>query len=111
MGRDPKSEVLDILKDLQKRMGYLEKKIDILSEGSAQRSAKPRSYAASRSSVASQGARSPGGFSRYKDKHESAFGAKTEGVAKWYDKKRGADQRGAAKGKKKVSKPATKKRA
>jgi len=118
MENDAQSEVINLLKDLHKKVGYLEKKIDLLSEGSTQRFSKSRSYGqgsrgqdGTRSRVDKRGGRSQGGFSRYKDKHESAFGAKSEGTAKWYDKKKGSGEKSVGpRGKRKAYKPADKKR-
>jgi len=91
---DFQKEVIQLLKDLQKQVGYLEKKIDALSGGgSSERSSKRRHDSASRTS-------SPhittGG--RYKSKYESVFGAGASKGGKWYEKKRGD---GSSKSKKK----------
>ena len=113
MEHDAQSEVINLLKDLHKKVGYLEKKIDLLSEGSTQRFSKSRSYGqgargqgGTRSSVDTRGGRSQGGFSRYNDKYKSTFGAKSEGIAKWYDKKKGSGEKSVGpRGKKKAHKP------
>ncbi len=116
MEQDAQSEVINLLKDLHKKVDYLEKKIDLLSAGSGQRSSKPRSYGqgsrgqdGARSNLGSRRWSSQGG-SRYKDKHESAFGARSEGKAKWYDKKKGSDEKSFSRAKKKFNRPAAKKR-
>ena len=116
MEQDGQSEVIHLLKDLHKKVEYLEKKIDLLSAGSGQRSSKPRSHGqgargqdGARSNVDSRRWNLQGG-SRYKNKHESAFGAKSEGTAKWYDKKKGSDEKSVPRAKKRVYKPAAKKR-
>ena len=116
MEHDAQAEVLNLLKDLHKKVGNLEKKIDLLSAGSGQRFSKPRSYGqgsrgqdGARSNVDSRRWSSQGG-SRYKNKHESAFGAKSEGIAKWYDKKKGSDEKSAPRAKKRAYKSAAKKR-
>ena len=117
MGQDGQSEVIKLLKDLHKKVEYLEKKIDLLSSGSGQRSSKPRSYGqgargqdGARPNADSRRWSSQGGGSRYKSKHESAYGAKSEGTAKWYDKKKGSDVKSVSRAKKKGNKPAAKKR-
>ena len=115
MEQDGQSEVINLLKDLQRKVGYLEKKIDLLSAGSGQRFSKPRSYG--QGSRGQDGARSNDdsrrwnqqGGSRYKNKHESAYGAKSEGTAKWYDKKKRSNVKSVSRANKKVIKPAAKK--
>ena len=117
MEQNGQSEVINLLKDLREKVRYLEGKIDLLLAGSGQRSSKPRSYG--QGSRGQDGARSDvdsrrwnlQGGSRYKNKHESAYGAKSEGTAKWYDKKKGSDVKGVSRAKKKVNKPVAKKRA
>jgi len=92
MGRDPQEEVITILKELQKQISYLEKKIDLLSKGPSDRKlSKSRNYSSSSSSRSSAGARPSLGGSRYKNKHESRYRDKESSVSKWYEKKRGDD--------------------
>ena len=101
MGRDHQEEVITLLKDIQKRVTYLEKKVDALSAGSSDRkSSKPRNHSSFFSSRSSAGARPSPEGSRYKSKHESAYGDKESSSSRWYDKKRGAGLSASAKKKK-----------
>ena len=91
MGHDHEEEVITLLKDIQRRLTYLEKKVDALSAGSLDRkSSRDRNYSSSSPSRFSAGTRPSPGGSRYKSKHESAYGEKESSPSKWYDKKRGA---------------------
>jgi len=91
MGRDHQEEVITLLKDIQRRVTYLEKKVDALSAGSSDRkSSRPRNYSSSSPSRFSAGTRPSPDGSRYKSKHESAYGDKESSSSRWYDKKRGA---------------------
>ena len=91
MGHDHEEEVITLLKDIQKRVTYLEKKVDALSAGSSdKKSSRPRNHSSSFSSRFSAGTRPSPEGSRYKSKHESAYGDKESSPSKWYDKKRGA---------------------
>jgi len=90
MERDHQEEVITLLKDIQKRVIYLEKKVDALSAGSSDRkSSRPRNHSSSFSSRFSAGTRPSPEGSRYKSKHESAYGDKESSPSRWYDKKRG----------------------
>ena len=101
MTQNSDSEVISLLKDLQKRMTYLEKKIDLLSGTSAGRTSKSQNHSSSYQT---------GGSRRYKSKHETSFGSKSAGPSKWYDKKRGGENQGAPRNKKKTYEPSGKKR-
>ena len=92
MGLDHQTEVITLLKDLQKKVGYLEKKIDLLSGVSSDRKfSKPRNYPLSSSSRTMVGTRPSSGGSRYKSKYESSYSDKKSSPSKWYEKKRGDD--------------------
>ena len=90
MGHDHQEEVITLLKDIQKRVTYLEKKVDALSAGSSnKKSSRPRNHSSSFSSRFSAGTRPSPEGSRYKSKYESAYGDKESSPSRWYDKKRG----------------------
>jgi len=91
MGHDHQEEVITLLKDIQRRVIYLEKKVDALSASSSDRkSSRDRNYSSSSPSQFSAGTRPSPGGSRYKSKHESVYGDKESSPSRWYDKKRGA---------------------
>jgi hypothetical protein len=101
MGRDHQEEVITLLKDIQRRVTYLEKKVDAFSAGSSDRkSSKSRNHSSSSSSRSSAGTRPSPEGSRYKSKHESAYGDKESSSSRWYDKKGGAGLSASAKNKK-----------
>ena len=98
MGRDHQEEVITLLKDIQKKVTYLEKKVDALSAGSSDRkSSRPRNHSSSFSSRFLAGTRPSPEGSRYKSKHESAYGDKESSPSRWYDKKRGVGLSAGAK--------------
>lgn len=98
MGLDHQEEVITLLKDIQKRVTYLEKKVDVLSAGlSDRKSSRPRNHFSSPSSRFSAGTRPSPEGSRYKSKHESVYGDKESSSSRWYDKKRGAGLSAGAK--------------
>ena len=108
MGQDPQAEIISILKDLQKQIGYLEKKIDLLSSGSSdRRSFKPRNHFSPSSSRYPAGTRPSSEGSRYKNKFESSYGDKKSSTSKWYKKKQG-DGSSAGEKRKRAYKPANK---
>jgi len=86
MAQEDESQVISLLKDLQKRMTYLEKKIDMLVGQSKEKSSSKRSY--------SQAPRTYGRSQRYKDKYESCFGARTAQSERPFEKKQSAEDRG-----------------
>jgi hypothetical protein len=101
MERDHQEEVITLLKDIQKRVTYLEKKVNAFSAGSSDRkSFKPRNHSSPSSLRSSVGTRPSPEGSRYKSKHESAYGDKESSSSRWYDKKRGAGLSASAKKKK-----------
>lgn len=101
MGLDHQEEVITLLKDIQRRVTYLEKKVDVLSAGlSDRKSSRPRNHFSSSSSQFSAGTRPSPEGSRYKSKYESAYGDKESSPSRWYDKKRGAGLSAAGKKKK-----------
>ena len=92
MDEDPQAEIITLLKNLQKQITYLGRKIDQLSSASSGRTSKSQHYSSSYQT---------GGSRRYKSKYETSFRAKSEGPSKRYDKKRGLEYRGAPRNKKK----------
>ncbi len=101
MEEHSESEVISLLKDLQKQITYLGRKIDQLSSASSGRTSKSQHYSSSYQTAGSR---------RYKSKHETSFGSKSEGPSKWYDKKRGVEDRGAPGNKRKTYNPSGKRR-
>jgi len=101
MDSEIESEIITLIKDLQTRIMYLEKKINILISQSSDRSSSPKSY--------SPGSHSYGKPQRYSDNRENRFGAKGVRSGRPYDKKRSEEGRGYPK-KRKPYTPAIKKR-
>ncbi|MBZ0165696.1 MAG: hypothetical protein K8I00_02740, partial [Candidatus Omnitrophica bacterium] len=80
MSPESEAEILTLLKDVQKRLTYLEKKIDTLVKQPSDRAASPRSY--------SPMSRSYAGAGRPYEKRESSFGMKKARPGKPAGKKR-----------------------
>ncbi|MGE0269385.1 MAG: hypothetical protein AB7S78_13125 [Candidatus Omnitrophota bacterium] len=80
MEQDINSEIITILKDLQKRITYMEKKIDELAARNKERSAGAKHYAPSSRTYAGQ--------SSYKGARGNNFAAKNGQTARSYGKKR-----------------------
>lgn len=77
MANEVEFQIISLLKDLQKRITYLEKKIDMLVGQSTERSSKVKSY--------SQAPRTYGGPKRYNDNRESSFGTKNAQTGRYKD--------------------------
>ena len=101
MEREDKSEIIFLIKDMQKRMSYLEKKIDILIGRSTERSSSAKRY--------SQTSRTYGGPQRYNNTSKSHFGTKSTRTSRSVVRKRSNEDRGFPK-ENKTFNPSSKKR-
>ena len=90
MGRDNEAEIISLVKDLQKRMTYLEKKIDILVQQSSEKSQNVKSY--------SQKSQTYGGAQRFNDKQDKRFGSKNERYGRSFKNKQNNENRDNSKG-------------
>lgn len=100
MGTEGEAEIISLLKDLQKRMVYLEKKIDLLASPSPERPSRGKSYPSA--------SRSYGKPQSYHEAGEGRFGAKGARPGRSFEDRRSEAGRGFPKGKKMFS-PAGKK--
>lgn len=104
MSKEVDSDVIELLKGLQKQIIYLEKKVDTLISQSSHNSSGEKRYSqSSRPSYAGSSQK------RYKDKHESPYKARSTQSSQGYDSKRRNEERIVPK-KRKPYEPATQKR-
>lgn len=100
MAQEGGAEIISLIKDLQRQMAFLEKKIDMLVNQSAGgRPLGSRSY--------SQTPRTYGGGEQRRDRdtRESRFGAKSSRPSRPFEKNRNDEGRGFAKKKKTFKAP------
>ncbi len=77
MAQEVEFQIVSLLKDLQRRITYLEKKIDMLVGQSTERPSSVKSY--------TQASRTYGGPKHYKDNREGSFGTKNAQTGRYKD--------------------------
>ena len=101
MEQESENEIISLIKDVQKRLIYLEKKIDLLSAQASEITSRGKNYGPP--------SKTYGKPQRFGDKRESRFGAPSTRSGRSFKKKRGDKDQGFSK-RRKPFKPASQKR-